>query len=198
MEEDCILAALNGDQQAITELVQTYQRSVFGLCYRMLGNSTDAEEAAQDALVKAIMNLQTFEVGRPFKPWVLRIAANLCTDRLRRRKPVVSLDAMGDDGAWEWQAGADISPEAHMEHRERNQQIRDLLDTLGPLDRSIVTMFYWQDLSYEEIAQATDLTLSAVKSRLFRARRAMAENLRQQQEHTVGMEVKEVTYVGRA
>lgn len=192
---------MHGDEAAIAWLVETYQGPVYGLCYRMLGAPTDAEDAAQDALVKAVLSLQTFDVERPFKPWVLRIASNLCTDRLRRRRPEVSLDGMGDDGAWEWQAGSDPSPERQLEERERQRAVRALLDTLSPVDRLVVTLFYWEDLSYEEIAEATHLSVSAVKSRLFRARRAMADCWEQNSDYGVeryDIGMREAHHVGYA
>lgn len=200
-EQEWIMAAMHGEESAISWLVEAYQPMVYGLCYRMLGSPTDAEDAAQDALVKAVMSLQSFDLERPFKPWVLRIASNLCTDRLRRRRPEVSLDGMGDDGAWEWQAGSDPSPEQQLEARERQKAIQALLETLSPVDRLVVTLYYWQDLSYEEIAEATHLSVSAVKSRLFRARRGMAECWAQNQNDggsqcNTGM--REAHYVGHA
>ena len=175
LERGWIIAARHGDQQAIAQLVETYQRPVYALCYHLLGTPTEAEDAAQDAMVKAIINLHTFDTERPFKPWLMRIASNTCTDRLRRRKPTLSLDGMGEDGAWEWQAGSDPSPERHLLQREQQEQVQALLKTLSPLDRTVVVLFYWENLSYTEIVAATGLTVSAVKSRLFRARRALAQ-----------------------
>lgn len=177
MEQDLLQAAQCGDSEAINWLVEQYQRPVYFLCYRMLGEQTEAEDAAQEALVKAIMHLDSFELGRPFKPWVLRIASNECLDRLRRRKPVVSLDSMGEDGAWEWRAGHSPNPESEIMDLERQEKVRNILDTLQPVDRNIVVLFYWQGYSYTEIADATGLSVPAIKSRLFRARRAMAEEL---------------------
>ncbi|MBN1874125.1 MAG: sigma-70 family RNA polymerase sigma factor [Anaerolineae bacterium] len=173
-EEDSIHLAQQGDQEAINWLIQTYQTSVFSLCYRKLGSVTEAEDAAQEALVKAVMNLHTFDPNRPFKPWVLRIASNECIDRLRRRKPTISLDGMGDDGAWEWQAGHSPTPEAMLVHEEQQTQVRAMLNTLSSIDRTIISLFYWEDLSYVEIAEVTGLSVSAIKSRLFRARRTIA------------------------
>ena len=69
----------------------------------MLRVRTEAEDAAQEAMVKAVMKLHSYDADRPFKPWILRIASNECIDRIRRRKDAVSLDGMGEDGAWEWQ-----------------------------------------------------------------------------------------------
>lgn len=175
LEREWIIAARHGDQQATAWLVETYRRPVYARCYHLLATPTEAEDAAQDAMVKAIMNLHTFDTERPFKPWLMRITSNVCTDRLRRRKPVLSLDGMGDDGAWEWQAGSDPSPERLLLRREQQEQVRALLETLSPTDRTVVILFYWENLSYTEIVAATGLTVSAVKSRLFRARRALAQ-----------------------
>ncbi len=185
LERDWIIAARHGDQQAIERLVETYQRPVYARCYHLLGTSTEAEDAAQDAMVKAIMNLHTFDTERPFKPWLMRITSNVCTDRLRRRKPILSLDSMGEDGAWEWQAGSDPSPERQLLQREQQEQVRVLLETLSPTDRAVVVLFYWENLSYTEIVTATGLTVSAVKSRLFRARRALAQQYQEHQARSV-------------
>ncbi len=165
-EASVILAAQAGDEESIAQLVALYQRPVYAVCYRMLGTAMEAEDAAQEAFVKAITKLHTFDPNRPFRPWMLRVTSNLCRDRLRRRKPVYSLDGMGDDGAWEWIAGTAVSPERELEAREQERQIRTLLHTLSDQDRAVVTLFYWEDLSYEEIAEVTGLTISAIKSRL--------------------------------
>lgn len=178
MEEDEVIrSAQSGDQEAITWLVETYQQPVYRVCCRILGDWTEAEDATQEALIKAINNLERFDTERPFKPWVLRIASNECTDRLRRRKSTLSLDGMGEDGAWEWQAGHSPNPERQLLESERLAQVQQLLETLSPQDRLVVMLFYWEDLSYEEISQTTELSVAAVKSRLFRARRAMAGQL---------------------
>jgi len=173
--EDWLLLAQRGEEAAVNRLVTTYQQPVFNLCYRMLGEYTEAEDAAQEALVKAVLNLHTFDAERPFKPWVLRIASNECIDRIRRRKPIVSLDGMGEDGAWEWQAGHSPNPEKEILRHEQQAQIQEMLENLPPLDRTVVTLFYWEGLSYAEIGEVTELSISAIKSRLFRARRVMAQ-----------------------
>lgn len=174
MEQERLLLAQHGDRDAIHDLVTTYQQPVFSLCYRMLGERQEAEDAAQETLIKAVTKLHTYDAARPFKPWILRTASNECIDRLRRRKPEVSLDGLGDDGAWEWQAGNSPNPEAVLLESEHKARVRALLETLSPLDRAMIVMFYWEGLSYQEIAEATEQTVSAIKSRLFRARRSMA------------------------
>ncbi|MGC9467084.1 MAG: RNA polymerase sigma factor [Anaerolineae bacterium] len=180
MERELFRLAQAGDESAITELVETYQRSVFGVCYRMLGEATEAEDATQEALVKAVTNLHSYDIDRPFKPWLLRIASNECIDRIRRRKDPLSLDGLGEDGAWEWKPGDSPNPESELLRREQHQRVRDVLDHLSPTDRAVVALFYWEGLSYAEIEEVTGLTISAIKSRLFRARRTMAELLVQE------------------
>ncbi len=181
--QEWIRLAQQGNTEAITQLVATYQQSVFNVCYRMLGERAEAEDAAQETLIKAITKLHTFNPERPFRPWVLRIASNECIDRIRRRRPSVSLDALGENGAWEWQPGKSPLPEVELLRREREAQVRSLLQHLSPLDRLLVSLFYWEGLSYAEIATVTNLTIPAIKSRLFRARRTMARHLNQEAAH---------------
>jgi RNA polymerase sigma-70 factor, ECF subfamily len=186
MEQDFLRSAQRGEEGAINQLVATYQQSVFNVCYRMLGEVTEAEDATQETLVKALTNLHSYDLERPFKPWVLRIASNECIDRIRRRKNPLSLDGLGEDGAWEWKQGDSPNPEAEMVRRERRDEVRAVLDALNPQDRVIVTLFYWENLPYTEIEAVTGLSISAIKSRLFRARRTMAELLRQEEAYVVG------------
>jgi RNA polymerase sigma-70 factor, ECF subfamily len=181
MEQDFLRLAQRGEEAAISRLVETYQQSVFNVCYRMLGEVTEAEDATQETLMKALTNLHSYDLERPFRPWLLRIASNECIDRIRRRKNPLSLDGMGEDGAWEWKQGDSPNPEAEMVRRERRDEVRAVLEALSPQDRAIVTLFYWENLPYTEIESVTGLSISAIKSRLFRARRTMAELLMQEE-----------------
>jgi len=181
MEQDLIRLARSGDNRALQQLVETYQQSVFGVCYRILRDRTEAEDATQEAFIKAFTNLNSYDVERPFKPWILRIASNECIDRIRRRKNPLSLDGLGDDGAWEWKPGNSPNPESEYLRQERQAHVRQLLDELSPTDRMVVMLFYWEELPYAEISEVTGLSISAIKSRLFRARRSMAELLVQEE-----------------
>ena len=169
--------ALRGDAQAFTSLVEAYQRPVYNLCYRMLGNAEDAEDAAQETFLRAYKSMRRYDSSRSFSTWLLSIAAHYCIDQLRRRRfQVVSVEDLPVPDL------PDPSPglENNLGRKEEQRKIRALLDTLEPIDRAAVVMYYWYDCSYEEIAQALTLTLSAVKSRLHRARRAMAETWQDQ------------------
>jgi RNA polymerase sigma-70 factor (ECF subfamily) len=165
--------ALQGDSQAFTGLVETYQRPVYNLCYRMLGNAEDAEDAAQETFLRAYKNMRRYDENRPFLTWLLSIAAHYCIDQFRRRRfQVVSVEDLPVPDLPDPAPGLESS----LGRREEQRRVRDLLQTLEATDRAAVVMFYWYDFSYEEIAHALSLTESAVKSRLHRARRALAES----------------------
>ena len=168
---------LAGDEQAFGELVHRFERDVFNLAYRMLNERTAAEDAAQEAFLRAYANLERYDPARSFKTWILSITSNHCIDRLRRRRLVwLSLE---DEPLMPHPAlTSDIpGPEEAALTNERNLLVQGLLDDLNPEYRLAVVLRYWYDLSYAEIAQMLDTTESAVKSRLFRARQALAENL---------------------
>jgi RNA polymerase sigma-70 factor (ECF subfamily) len=170
--EEWVAQARAGDRQAFTLLVEAYQVPVYNLCRRMLGNPGEAEDAAQETFWRAFQALERYDPQRPFATWLLSIAAHHCIDYLRRRRLVaLSLEAMPDyhdtpDSA----PGPESSAEAH----ERERRVAHMLQTLDPLDRAAIVMRYWYDLSYEEMGEALSLSVSAVKSRLHRARRQLA------------------------
>lgn len=169
-------AALEGDQDAFAELVNTYQNAVYNLCYRMLGERTEAEDAAQEAFIRAYMNLERYDPSRSFKTWLLSIASNHCIDRLRRRRlqwlsldePLPSSIMLSSD---------EPEPEEATIRGQRSQAIQALLNELSTEYRAAVVLRYWYDYSYVEIADILDTTESAIKSRLFRARQALADKL---------------------
>jgi len=176
--DDALLVkqTLGGDQQAFGELVQHYERDVFNLAYRMLNNRGEAEDAAQEAFLRAYTNLDRYDRERSFKTWLLSITSNHCIDRLRRRRLTwLSLDEpLPPHPAL---TSAIPGPEDAMLTNERNAVVQAMLEELSPDYRLAVVLRYWYDLSYAEIAEMLDTTESAIKSRLFRARQALASQL---------------------
>ncbi|HWQ82951.1 MAG TPA: sigma-70 family RNA polymerase sigma factor [Anaerolineales bacterium] len=165
--------ALEGDQQAFAQLVDLYQRPVFNLCYRMLGTAEDAEDASQETFLRAYRSLKRYDASRSFITWLLSIAAHYCIDQIRRRRyPVISIEDLPVPDLPDHSPGM----EAKLGNKQERERVRSLLQVLESTDRAIVVLYYWYDYSYEEIGQALSLTLSAIKSRLHRARRAMAES----------------------
>ncbi len=167
--------ARRGDQTAFGKLIEAYQRPVYNLAYRMLNNSGEAEEAAQEAFIRAYTRLHTYNPEHKFSTWMLSITSNYCIDIIRKRRALLlSIDeplpphpALMSDG----QKG----PEAQMEMSEQQDMVQSLLQELPEDYRQTVVLRYWHEMSYEEIAEMMDTTVSAIKSRLFRARRLLAE-----------------------
>lgn len=170
-----VTAARKGDQDAFAELVYTFQDPVYNLCYRMLGESGEAEDAAQEAFLRAYTHLHRYDTNRSFKTWVMSIASNHCIDRLRKRRmQFVSLDDEPAAAALAL-SSPDPSPEHAALRNERSEALQELLLKLDASYRIAVILRYWYDYSYAEIAQTMNTTESAIKSRLFRARRTLAD-----------------------
>ena len=172
-EKKWIQLARDGDQVAFGQLVAAYQTPVYNLAYRMLGNAGEAEEAAQETFLRVYLHLHSYDLQRPFRSWLLSIASHYCIDRLRRRR-IVYLPLEDEIAVPVRLAGDSPNPEAVLVRREQEEWVQRLLLSLPPIDRAAITLCYWYDYSYEEIAEGLDLTVSAVKSRLYRARRVLA------------------------
>lgn len=171
-DADLARRARGGEPAAYGELVRRHQTAVFNVCLRLLGHRQEAEDAAQEAFLRAYERLETFDLSRPFGPWIRRVAANHCLNRLAGERPAGL--ALDDETA----AAAEPGPEAASEHADQAQALRAALAALPASYRAVIELRHFQELSYDEIAAALDLPLSDVKSRLFRARRRLAERLK--------------------
>jgi len=178
-EATLLATARQGDPQAFSALVELYQTPVYNLCYRMLNNAGDAEDAAQETFLRAYKSMKKYDDSRSFPTWLMSIAAHYCIDQLRKRRmTIVSTEDLPYFEVVEGKPG----PESIMTQRQEQENVRKLLHTINPVDRAAVVMYYWNELSYQEISQALDLTESAVKSRLHRARRSLAQTWIDQQQ----------------
>ncbi len=172
-----IARAQQGNDEAFTQLVEAYQTHVYNLCYRMLGEAEAAEDASQETFLRAYQHIHRYDRKRPFGTWLLSIAAHYCIDRLRRRKfTMASIDQDEEEGGFELPDTETPSPESQAVYGEQKQQMQRMLKKLDSVDRAAVVMRYWNDCSEVEIAESLNLTVSAVKSRLHRARRALAQS----------------------
>ena len=163
--------AQNGSEDAFASLVETYQTPVYNLCYRMLGDAQEAEDAAQETFWRAYQAIKRYDPQRPFITWLLSIAAHYCIDQQRKRRlPTIDLELLPEEGA----PDPTPSPEKVLARTEEERMLRKLLVELNPQDRAALIMRYWYDFSDQEIAQALSLTVSAVKSRLHRSRQLLA------------------------
>jgi RNA polymerase sigma-70 factor, ECF subfamily len=177
LEPDVIRRAQKGDATAFGAIVESYQKPIYNLCYRLLGDAREAEDAAQETFLRAYYRLSSYDCTRSLTTWLLSIAHNHCIDRLRKRRPTWL--EIADEATVEQPALSDpvAGPEEAALQSEHSQQMQAMLNRLAPQYRDVLVMRYWYDLSYEEVAEATDTSVGAVKSRLFRAREAIARLL---------------------
>jgi len=170
-----------GDQQAFAEIVELYQDRIFQLCYRMLGNRHEAEDVAQEAFVRAYMNIDRFDVDKKFSTWLFRIATNLTIDHLRKKRPDHYLDAelTGTDGVtlYSYLAADEKLPEDTLLENELQQTVQKEIQSLPPKYRSAIILKYMQDLSLKEISEILELPIATVKTRIHRGREALRKRL---------------------
>ncbi|MCA1057030.1 RNA polymerase sigma factor SigW [Rossellomorea aquimaris] len=177
-----IKQVLKGDQNAFAELVELYKDKVFQICYRMLGNRHEAEDIAQEAFIRAYVNIETFNQKRKFSTWLFRIATNLCIDRIRKKKPDYFLDAevAGTDGLTMYsQVAADVQmPEDEVENMELQETIQNEISKLPEKYRSVIVLKYIEELPLQEISEILDMPLGTVKTRVHRGREALRKQLK--------------------
>ena len=178
-EAGLVRRALDGDLEAFNGLVDRHQRAVYNLCLRMLGSPAAAEDAAQEAFLSAFRAIRTFR-GAVFRPWMMRIAANACTDELRRRqrRPAMSLNAPAP-GSEEPPEVADTTPgpEAEALRGEQGALIESALLRLPNDQRLAVILCDMQGYAYEEIAVVMRCSVGTVKSRISRGREKLRREL---------------------
>ncbi|MRX72152.1 RNA polymerase sigma factor SigW [Bacillus lacus] len=171
-----------GDQNAFAEIVDLYKDKIYQLCYRMLGNSHEAEDIAQEAFIRAYMNIHTYDMDRKFSTWLYRIATNLSIDRIRKKKPDYYLDAevAGTEGLTMYsQIASDTElPEDQVETMELQETIQREILKLPDKYRSVIVLKYIDELSLIEISQILDLPIGTVKTRIHRGREALRKQLK--------------------
>ena len=183
LEQEWLEKARQGDEDAFTKLVETYQTPVYNLCYRMLGEGGSAEDASQETFWRAWQNLNRYDPQRSFITWLLSIAAHFCIDQQRKRR--VSLFELDEFPDFDISNPLEPTPEKVVTLNEEDAALHTLINQLSPQDRAAVILKYWNDCSEEEISQMLSLTVSAVKSRLHRARRQLAEMISSGQSSTM-------------
>ena len=177
-ELQIIAQVLAGDKNAYEPLVLEHQTRIYNLALRILGNETDAWDAAQEAFLRAYTNLADFRGESRFGVWLYRLTNNICLDILRKqkRRPAVSLDAMeSEDGENETLQIPDerFSPQAELEKKELRAAVSRAMNQLPEEYRQILSLREIGGLSYVELAGILNLETGTVKSRLNRARKKL-------------------------
>ena len=172
---------LKGDQDAFEEIVTLFQHRLYHVCYRMLSNRQEAEDIAQEAFVRAYINIHTFDQKRKFSTWLFRIATNLCIDRIRKKKPDYYLDANvpGTEGLTMYSqiAADDELPEEEVERMETQERIQYEIGRLPDKYRSVIILRYIEELPLQEIGDILELPLGTVKTRVHRGRAALRKQM---------------------
>ncbi len=166
------------DERALRELIDLYQGPVYTMAYRLLGNAHDAEDIAQRTFIRLWKAAPSYEKGARFTTWLFTIVKNLAFNesRRRQRKPASSLEACEEVG-FTPTATPEHAPDSHLEQKELAAIVERALMQLPEKARIAIELRRHEDMGYEEIAEVLDMTVSATKSLLFRARRELRELL---------------------
>jgi RNA polymerase sigma-70 factor (ECF subfamily) len=170
IELELIAKAQQGDRQAFGELVRHHREAAINVVYKMCGDANLAEDAAQEAFIRAWQHLPSYEPRSPFRNWVYRIATNVALDMLRRERETVDIDALS-------LATSGEGPEATVEGKERGERVRQAVLALPPASRTVLVLREYEGLSYREIADTLEILIGTVMSRLNYARNRLRESL---------------------
>jgi len=181
-KRDLILVerALNGDQSSYASLMEMYRESIYFMMLKMVRKEDDADDLTIEAFGKAFNRLHQYSPSYAFSTWLFKIASNNCIDFIRKKRiKVTSMDSAYTNSDGESVSidveSSEKDPEEVAIHLEKVKTMRDVVKTLKPRYRDLIEKRYFQELSYEEIAQDMDLPLGTVKAQLFRARAFLAD-----------------------
>jgi len=179
-DETLVSSARSGCDAAFVELWRRHSSTVFRAVYRIVKNREDAEDISQETFLKAFAHLQGFNGASKFSTWLVRIGINTALEELRRRRsrPEASFNNMDGD-EYEWQRDIPdetINIETQLMKSEMITRMNMAIDRLNPALRVVIEMHHQHDYSQIEIATRTNLSVAAVKSRLYRARRALCDS----------------------
>jgi RNA polymerase sigma-70 factor, ECF subfamily len=178
-DAELIVRAIAGRDDGFEELVRRYQRPITSYVYRMLGNYDASLDVTQEIFIKVYNSMARYSSEYKFSTWLYKIAHNAAIDYMRRNSVnPQSLENENKDGSFEIQIESKrLSPEQERERSEWRSEIESVVKCLPPGYRELILLRHSQDLSYDEIAEITNLPLGTVKNRLFRAREMMREML---------------------
>ena len=168
-----VLKAKEGSQKAFADLMHRYKDSIYFMSLKMVNNKEDAMDITVETFAKAFEKLDKYQPEYAFSTWLFRVATNNCIDFLRKKKlNTVSIDNMvDDDDDRPMQIKSDtLNPEESSIKKQQSEELKLLIESLPARYRNLLTLRYFDELSYEEIAQQLDLPLGTVKAQLFRAK----------------------------
>ncbi len=169
------LAIKSGDQKAYAELLTRYRESVYFMMLKMVNNKDDADDLTIEAFGRAFKKLEQYTPNYAFSTWLFKIASNNAIDFLRKKKltNAVSLDSRVDNSDYDTSnlvRSTHLNPEEFYIKKQKVEMVRMVIDKLKPKYRELVELFYFQELSHEEISEKLNLPIGTIKAQLFRAR----------------------------
>lgn len=182
--------AKEGDQRAYAELMQRYKDSIYFMTLKMINNKEDAMDLTVETFGKAFENLDRYKPDFAFSTWLFRIATNNSIDFIRKKRlSVISMDSMvddeGDDRPLQIKSDS-LNPEETSIKKQQSKELKDIVDKLPARYKTLIVLRYFDELSYEEIAQQLDLPLGTVKAQLFRARDLLSNVLNRRKKNLSG------------
>jgi len=169
-----VVKARQGDQKAYADLMQRYKDSIYFMVLKMVNNREDAMDLTVETFAKAFEKLDKYQPEFAFSTWLFRVATNNCIDFIRKKKlNTMSIHGMTNDDGEEKQLDIKsdvLNPEESSIKKQQTQELKMLIESLPARYRNLITLRYFDELSYEEIAVQLDLPLGTVKAQLFRAR----------------------------
>lgn len=192
MDELTLRRAQKGDSTAFEQLITPYEQMVWRVCWHYLHHREDAMDCAQDVMLKAWRSIGQYQQDCSFSSWLYRITGSVCIDFLRRQRRMVpsdSMDAMAENG---YDPADDApTPDVSMLKKESAETLSHAIDSLPEDMRTVVILYAFEQLRYEDIAQITNVSVGTVKSRLNRARAKLLAFVRENQEQNANFSVKQ-------
>lgn len=170
-DEQLVLEVKKGNKEAFETLVKRFQQPIFTLCFRYLGNRADAYDASQETFIRLYQKAYLFDTCQSFKPWLYKIAINICKDQYKKKKYWENLDPNLESALG--------NPQADLEQSQIQKTIEVAILKLPPKYRTAIILRHLRDLEYEEISQVLDLPLNTVKTHIRRARELLKKELKE-------------------
>lgn len=181
-DRQLVMECRNGDEYAYRVLLSRYEGYIYSLCYRLTGNREGALELAQEAMIRIVSGLDSYQVNKSFKPWLRQVVVNTGMNYLRRRSPeTLSLDHIIADGLTlgdTLAAGETGDPQARVEWLETKKALEMAVRRLPPEYRLVLILRHQEGMSYNEIADSVSIPVGTVKTYLFRARNQLRAMLK--------------------
>jgi len=176
-----VAAAVQGDQGALANLLESHQQRIYNVCLRMVSNPDDAAEVAQDVMLKVIQHISDFKGQSRISTWMIRIAMNLSISHLRKRKvrSTIGLEVGRDDQSTALRQQLvdtrEPGPQSNVQKRDLIEHLHAALGQIAPEFRSVLVLRDIEQLDYAQVAGVLSIPVGTVKSRLFRARLALRQ-----------------------